>query len=160
MPSLSVLIHAGGDAAGLARLLETLRPADEVLVVDHGHDEAVRKVSRQYGARLIPGVAGVDPGAYAVDCRSDWVLCLDPSESLSESLEASLFEWKRTEPDPLTCFSIPVREQNGSSSDLGEAETRLVNRCHVNWQGKMPPAMPTAVALKGHLLRFAEADSD
>jgi hypothetical protein len=130
------------------------------LVVDHEHSEAVRKVSREYGARLIPGVPGVDPGAYAVDCRSDWILCLDPAESLSEALEASLFEWKRSEPDPLTCFSMPVRKQEGGSSEPGDAETRLVNRCHVSWQGKLPPPMTTAVALKGHLLRFTTADSE
>lgn len=157
MPSLSVLIHADADAQRLARLLETLRSADDVVVIDHGQDEKVRKVTREYGARLVRGVPGVDPGAYAVQCRSDWVLCLQPAESLSEALEASLFEWKRSEHDPLKAFSVSLREHNGSPPP-STSETRLVNRRHVNWKGKLPPHITAAEPLAGDLLRFMDSE--
>ncbi|MEO5936447.1 MAG: hypothetical protein ABIP81_04465 [Terriglobales bacterium] len=165
MPSFSVLIHAAGDAAQLGRLLETLRPADEVIVVDHGDDEATKKVIRQYGARLVPAVPGVDHGAYAVNCRHEWVLCLLASETLSEALEASLIEWKQAEQDPSNSFSIAVREQNAVDDenkvewDHHEPEARLVNRCTVNWQGKLPPPLDTATPLAGHLLRIPDAEN-
>lgn len=158
MPSLSVLVHAESDAQHLGRLLETLRPADEVLVVDHAGAEAIRKVTHQYGAKLLPAVPGVDHGAYAVNCRHDWVLCLLASESLSESLEASLFEWKREDQEAAESFAIPLREQHQSKWRTLDAETRLVNRCTVNWQGKLPPTLQGAIPLSGHLLRFADPD--
>jgi glycosyltransferase involved in cell wall biosynthesis len=154
MPSFSVLIHADGDAAQLGRLLETLRPADEVVVVDHHSDDAIQKVARQYGARLVPAVPGVNQGAYAVNCRYEWVLCLLASETISEALEASLFEWKRSAPEAANSFSIPVREQREKAWHTLPAETRLVNRCHVNWQGKLPPPLDAATPLAGDLLRI------
>ncbi|MEO6119215.1 MAG: hypothetical protein ABIP12_00890 [Terriglobales bacterium] len=159
MPSFSVLIHAAGDAAQLGRLLETLRPADEVIVVDHSDDDATKKVIRQYGARLVPAVPGVDHGAYAVNCRHDWVLCLLASETLSEALEASLIEWKHAEQDPAHSFSIAVREQNKDDWHNHEPEARLVNRCTVNWQGKLPPPLDAAIPLAGHLLRIPDAEN-
>jgi len=157
MPSFSVLIHAESDAAQLGRLLETIHSADEVIVIDHHDDEATQKVVRQYGARLVPAVPGVDHGAYAVNCQNDWVLSLLPSESLSEALEASLFEWKRADQDPASSFSLPIREQHGQTWRSLDPETRLVNRCTVNWQGKLPPPLD-ATALAGHLLRIPDPE--
>ena len=158
MPALSVLIHAHAESAAepLGRLLETLRPADEVVVVDHTGDAATRKVVHQYGAKLVPAVPGVSPGAYAANCRYDWVLCLLATESLSEALEASLFEWKRAEPQPAESFSIPLREQHEKSWRILDAETRLVHRGQVHWQGTLPPPLAGATLLAGHILRFRE----
>ncbi|HUS19342.1 MAG TPA: hypothetical protein VMZ25_06805 [Terriglobales bacterium] len=157
MPSFSALVHATSDPTTLGRLLETLRPADEVLVVDHAGDGAIRKVALQYGAKVIPAVPGVNHGAYAVNCRSDWILCLLATESLSESLEASLFEWKRADQQAADSFSIALREQhNDAWQVLDQPETRLVNRGTVNWQGKLPPSLEGAIPLAGHLLRFAD----
>lgn len=160
MPSFSVLIHATRNPAELGRLLETLRPADEVIVVDHVGDEATQKVIRQYGSRLVQAVPGVDQGAYAVNCRNDWVLCLQATESLSEALEASLFEWKRSDQDPAHSFSIPIREQRGQTWTSLPAETRLVNRCTVNWQGKLPPPLDASIPLAGDLLRIPDPPND
>ncbi|HUR36823.1 MAG TPA: hypothetical protein VM009_03335 [Terriglobales bacterium] len=158
MPSLSVLVHSDNGAKTLGRLLETLRPADEVVVVDHTGDEATTKVVREYGARLVPAVPGVNHGAYAVDCRNDWVLCLLSTEALSEALEATLFEWKRADQLPSASFSLPLREQGPEKNSWDDliAETRLVNRCTVNWQGKLPPSLDTAIPLAGHLLRIVD----
>lgn len=158
MPSLSVLIHVQAGDVHIGRLLETLRPADEVVLVDHAHEPEVAKAAREYGARLVPGVPGVDHGAYAVNCSHDWVLCLLPSESISEGLEAALFEWKRSPADSAATFSAPIREQRNGSWASRPAETRLVNRCRVNWQGVLPPPMAGSLELPGHVLRFAAAD--
>jgi len=156
MPAFTALIHADAGAAHLARLLETVRAADEVVVVDHLHDDATRKVAHQYGARLVHAVAGVQPGAYAVDCRHDWVLCLQASESFGEALEAALLEWKRAAPQPGDAFAIAIREQQQGEWRMLEPETRLVNRTCVNWQGKLPPSVGSATTLGGFLLRFPE----
>lgn len=152
MPSFSALIHAGENAQSLARALETLRPADEVVVVHHADQKDIRKVVDQYGARPVAAVPGVAEGAYAVNCQNDWILCLRPTETLSEALEAALFEWKRGEHEPSDTFSMAVRV-HGTSETL-EPETRLVNRSSINWAGELPPSLPGSQPLSGHLLRF------
>jgi hypothetical protein len=158
MPSFSVLVHVQPGDNHLGRLLETLRPADETVLVDHSGEDSVRKVAREYGARVVEPVPGVDRGAYAVNCANDWVLCLLPAESLSEALEAALFDWKRNEPDNNSSFSVPIREQDRGAWKVHPEETRLVNRSTVNWQGVLPPPMPTSQALAGHVLRFTGTD--
>src|SRR5688572_10865315 len=92
---VSALIHSLNDERTLGRTLEVLRACEDIVVVDHGSTDNTIHVARQYGARVIPGVAGVDRGAYAVDCLNDWVLCLLPTETINEGLEAALFEWKQ-----------------------------------------------------------------
>src|SRR5438270_9743498 len=94
---ISALIHTLNEDAALARSLETLHSVDEIVVVDHGSDDATIRVAREHGAKLIKAVPGVDRGAYAVDCSHDWLFCLLPSETVSELLEASLFEWQHEE---------------------------------------------------------------
>ena len=90
---ISALIHARDNARSLGRALDSLRPCDEVIVVDHGSKDETVKVAREHGAKVIHAVPGVDRGAYAQDARNQWVLCLLPQEALAEELEASLFEW-------------------------------------------------------------------
>ncbi|HUQ49624.1 MAG TPA: hypothetical protein VM056_02830 [Terriglobales bacterium] len=159
MTQITTLIHATAPTENLGRTLETLRAADEVIVVNHGSDEAVTKVARQYGARMIEGVPGVDQGAYAVNCKHDWIFCLLPNETLSEALEASLLEWKATEPDATKSFAVKVREEkDGRWKNLG-AETRLVNRGTVNWKEATPPPMDGAAELAGDILRFVDVKS-
>src|SRR5215831_8092529 len=94
MSKLSALIHAHNDERRLARALDSLRPCDEVLVIDHESSDRTAEVAREHGAKVKTYVPGVQPGAYVGDLRHDWVLCLQPDEGLSEALEASLFEWK------------------------------------------------------------------
>lgn len=160
MRKLSALMHAHNEGKRLGRTLETLRPCDEVVVVDHGSSDDTVRVARQYGAKVVKAVPGVDKGAYAIDCRHDWVLCLEANESLTESLEASLFEWKqKNESDTAQpAFNIGLRVDTGSGWEERSPQTRLVNRNQINWQGALPPNMETAPVLEGKLLRFEDGN--
>jgi glycosyltransferase involved in cell wall biosynthesis len=150
---ISCLVHAANDARTIGRTLETLHPCDEILVVDHGSTDSTVKIARQYGARIIPGVAGVDRGAYAVDCAHDWVLCLLPTETLTEGLAASLFEWKAAlHPDDVG-GCIALREEKDDGWDEHPPEMRLVNRQKLNWQAEYPTGCEGPV-LTGELLRL------
>ncbi|HET7185012.1 MAG TPA: glycosyltransferase [Terriglobales bacterium] len=168
MAKITALIHTHNDAERIGRLLDSLRACDEVLVVDHGSTDNTAKLARDHGATVKEGVPGVNPGVYAIDARHDWVLCLLPTESVSEGLEASLFEWKdrRTEPldqeekekqAPSQCsVAFEVREESGKDwKELGP-HTRLVNRKKINWPGHLPHDDPGAEILPGHLLRFSK----
>jgi len=94
---ISALIHAYDNERSLGRTLDSLRPCDEVIVVDHNSNDDTAKIAREHGARVITGVPGVDRGAYSQDARNQWILCLLPQEALAEELEASLFEWSEAE---------------------------------------------------------------
>ncbi|HZD95421.1 MAG TPA: glycosyltransferase [Candidatus Sulfotelmatobacter sp.] len=155
---ISALIHACDNEHSLGRALDSLRPCDEVIVVDHGSKDETVKVARAHGARVIPAVPGVDRGAYAQDARNQWIFCLLPQEALAEELEASLFEWSEIEHEDGLGFSIIIREQNGAGWKSLPAEMRLANRKQINWTGDLPPVHPQAPALAGHILRIPEAD--
>src|SRR5205814_9688252 len=114
MPKISAIIHAENDERRLGRALESLRACDEVVVVDHASKDRTREVAREHGATIRIGVPGVEPGAYIIDLRYDWILCILPTEAVGESLEASLLEWKQHEHDS-ECgvgYCVAVREEN------------------------------------------------
>jgi glycosyltransferase involved in cell wall biosynthesis len=156
---ISALIHTSNDALHLGRALDSLRPCDEVVVVDHGSTDDTVKVAREHGARIVQGVNGVDHGAYAQDASNDWLLCLSPLESLAEELEASLFEWREEEhANNVMGFNVGIREQNGEGWNFLQPEMRLANRKQINWTGDLPPANPNAPSLQGHILRIKSAE--
>ncbi|HXZ26835.1 MAG TPA: hypothetical protein VEG08_02430 [Terriglobales bacterium] len=154
MPKITALLHTFDDAARLGRALDSLRPCDQILVVDHASRDATRKVARQHGAQVIRAVPGVEGGAYAIDADHDWILCLLPSEALSEALEASLLEWKQGDPDEFLGFAVNLREETEGGWRNLPAETRLVNRTATVWTSILPPPGPARHALPGDLLRF------
>ena len=151
MPRLTALIHTHNDELRLGRALESLRPCDELLILDHGSRDGTAAIAREYGARLLPA-AGADPS----QARHDWIVCLLPAEALSEGLEASLFEWKLADHDGDCRFSMNVREQVGSDWLSHPPTTRLVNRRTRPWTGPLPHDDPRAQLLVGDLLRFQQ----
>ncbi|HET7749303.1 MAG TPA: hypothetical protein VFK81_07980 [Terriglobales bacterium] len=151
MPELTALIHTHNDELRLGRALESLRPCDELLIFDHGSQDGTEIVAREYGAQVL-GAAGADLSR----AKHDWILCLLPTEALSEGLEASLFEWKLTEHAASHAFSVAVREQAGDQWLSLSPTTRLLNRQARRWTGPLPSDNPQAQLLAGDLLRFRQ----
>jgi glycosyltransferase involved in cell wall biosynthesis len=155
MPKITALLHTHNDALRLGRALESLRACDELLIIDDSSEDETDKVARQHGATLKKSISGVTQGAYVMDATYDWVLCLLPSEAISEGLEAALFEWKEKDPEENTaCLMVAIREEMENGWQLREPEVRLVNRKLVNWIGEMPPNQMCDTTLAGELLRF------
>ena len=156
---ISALIHACDNERSLGRALDSLRPCDEVIVVDHGSQDETGKIAREHGAKVIAGVPGVDHGAYIQNAGNSWILCLLPHEALAEELEASLIEWGETEHDGGEVgFNVAIREQNGAGWKLLPPEMRLANREQINWTGDLPPENPNAPTLEGHILRIPDSE--
>lgn len=161
MPKISALVHISNNERHLGRALESLRQCDEVIVVDHGSKEESSRVAREHGARIIQGGNGVDRGAYVQDVQNDWIFCLRPTEAVAEELEASLLEWKQTEPAAdVAGYNIQIREQIGTQWRLLGKEVRLANRRRINRTGDCPEDAPGAPMLAGHILRIPEEGSN
>ena len=155
MPKITALLHTHNDALRLGRALDSLRPCDEVLIIDSGSDDDTEKIAREHGATFKGAIPGVTPGAYAMDALNDWILCLRPNESLSDDLEASLFEWKEKEADAaIAGYGIPIRQENKTGWENLPPEVRLVNRTRMNWVGEMPPDEAGGAVFNGDLLSF------
>jgi hypothetical protein len=86
-----------------------------------------------------------------------WILCLNPHESLTEGLAASLFEWKLGAPES-GAFSMSLREETAQGwVEHSGTQPRLVPADWKRWQGHLPASVSNAFALvlEGELLRFA-----
>jgi hypothetical protein len=143
----------------LGRALETLLPCAEILIVDHDSSDATHRIARQYGARVVGATRDAGPRHYLDLAANDWIFCLDSRESLTESLQVSLFEWRALRLQTVagaSAFSIHLREQVGDAwTDFLTPEARLVRRNWTRWSGQLPAYDPAAIALQGELLRFA-----
>jgi len=157
MPPITALLHTANDGLRLGRALETLFPCDEIVVVDYGSSDSTIHIAREYGARILPGQNGVAPDHYLRLARHKWILCLQPCESLTESLEASLFEWKSLgAPADALAFSVFLREETAEGwLQNSSPQVRLVSSGWNQWLGRLPAFQRSAPNLEGQLLRFA-----
>jgi glycosyltransferase involved in cell wall biosynthesis len=163
MPPITALLHTKNDALRLGRALEMLVPCAEILIVDHNSADATRRIAREYGARIVLADSQAPAHRYLDLPRYAWIFCMQPAESINESLQASLFEWSALPNQSVVssvargpAFSVFVREQTGEQwLHLPAPETRLVPRSWSRWHGHLPAHEPSAVVLEGELLRFA-----
>jgi hypothetical protein len=163
MPPITALLHTTNDALRLGRALETLLPCAEILIVDHHSADATRHIAREYGARIVAADTHAAANHYLDLARYDWILCMEPAESITEGLQASLFEWSALPSHGVVggaagapAFSLFVREQTGESwLQFPAPETRLIPRGWTQWHGRLPAHEPFALVLEGELLRFS-----
>ena len=157
MTRISAIIHTLNHGHCVGRAIESLHPCEEIVIIDGGSSDNTLQVARQFGARVVhqtPPRAGLVMDS---DVTNDWVLCLLPTEALVESLEASLYEWKRGSPDELVAYSVAIREEVEGNWRGLPAEVRFVHRRHVRWEAGFPVPLPgvRVGALEGALARVA-----
>jgi hypothetical protein len=163
MPPITALLHTANDGLRLGRVLETLLPCSEILIVDHDSADATRRIAREYGARMVVAEDNAVASEYLDLAHHDWIFCIEPGESITEGLQASLFEWATLPSYDIAggvaggrAFSVCVREQIRKSwMDLPVPETRLIPRGWTRWRGRLPAHEASAITLEGELLRFA-----
>jgi len=158
MPSITALLHTENDGLRLGRALETLYACDDILIVDHGSRDSTLRTAREYGARVVEASAGFSSQEYLQFARSKWILNLDPCESLTEKLAASLFEWKLESFETagsVSAFAVFLREETSRGwMEVSAAQTRLVPLSWRLWNGRFPVQETSAPALEGEVLRF------
>ena len=87
--TLSVAIVAMDEESNIGRTLESVRWADEIVLVDSGSKDRTCEIARAHGARVIvePWRGYVAQKQYAIEqCTKEWVLLLDADEQISPEL--------------------------------------------------------------------------
>jgi glycosyltransferase involved in cell wall biosynthesis len=149
----------------IARAIESLRCADEVVVVDSGSTDRTREIATRMGARVIEepwrGYAAQKNFA-ACRAANDWILSLDADESLSEELAAEILGLKR-DGARFDGYSFPrLAQYLGRWIRHGgwypDRKLRLYDRRKAEWVGEYVHesvrVKGTTGQLQGNLLHF------
>ncbi len=99
--TLSVAMIAMNEEHNLPRTLESVKWADEIIVVDSGSKDRTLEIAHSYGAKTSYHAFGGhgEQKNVALDlCTSDWILLLDADEVLTPELQAEVRQLLAGEP--------------------------------------------------------------
>jgi glycosyltransferase involved in cell wall biosynthesis len=139
---ISATIITHDEERNLSRAIESLRCADEILVVDSGSTDRTLEIAEKLGARVIespwPGYAK-QKNLAAERAENDWILSLDADESLSEALEAEIWRLKKAGPQH-DAYTMPrlaryLGKWINHSGWYPDRKVRLYNRAKATWKG-------------------------
>jgi glycosyltransferase involved in cell wall biosynthesis len=139
---ISATIITLNEERNIARAIDSLSCADEVLVVDSGSTDQTREIALRHGARVLEepwrGYAGQKN--FAACCAAhDWILSLDADEQVTPELAAEILALKKTGPTA-DGYSFPRLAQYlgrwiRHSGWYPDRKTRLYNRVNAEWVG-------------------------
>jgi glycosyltransferase involved in cell wall biosynthesis len=93
--TLSVAMIAMDEEANLPRTLESVRWADEIIVVDSGSKDRTIEIAKSFGAKTTYhafGGHGEQKNVALGLCTSDWTLLLDADEVLTPALQEEMHQ--------------------------------------------------------------------
>lgn len=140
---ISATIIAYNEERNLPRAIESLRCADEIVVVDSGSTDRTVELAGKLGARVVESAwlgYAMQKNFAAEQAVNDWILSLDADESLSEALEAELWQWKKRTPDR-DAYTMPRLAQYlgrwiRHSGWYPDRKVRLYDRRKARWEGE------------------------
>jgi glycosyltransferase involved in cell wall biosynthesis len=139
---ISATIIACNEELNIARAIESLRCCDEIVVVDSGSTDRTVEIAQKLGARVIEmswrGYASQKNFA-SEQATYDWVLSIDADESLSEALEAEIWQIKKSGPQ-YDAYTMPRLAQYLGrwilhSGWYPDRKVRLFDRRKASWEG-------------------------
>jgi glycosyltransferase involved in cell wall biosynthesis len=140
---ITATIVTFNEERNIARAIESLRCADEVVVVDSGSNDKTREIAARLGARVIeePWRGYAAQKNFAAGCASfDWILSIDADEALSEELEGEIATLKQEVP-AFAAYSMPRLAQYLGRWILHggwypDRKVRLYDRARAQWTGE------------------------
>jgi glycosyltransferase involved in cell wall biosynthesis len=142
----------------IARSIESLRCADEILIVDSGSIDRTVELAQNLGVRVIEagwrGYAAQKNWA-AEQATHDWILSLDADEALSEALEAEIWSVKKSGPR-YDAYTMPrLARYLGRwilhSGWYPDRKIRLYERTKAKWVGEFVHESVVVHGRVGHL---------
>ncbi len=155
---ISAAIITFNEERNIARVIESLRCCDEILVLDSGSNDRTVEIAGKLGARVVEaswhGYAA-QKNIAAELAKYDWVLSLDADESLSEALEAEIWQIKKAGPD-FDGYTVPRLAQYLGrwilhSGWYPDRKIRLFNRIKAKWVGEFVHESVRVQGTVGHL---------
>ena len=156
--SISAAIITYNEERNIARVIESLRCCDEILVLDSGSNDRTVEVATKLGARVVEaswhGYAAQKNIAASL-VQHDWVLSLDADESLSEALEAEIWQIKKNGPQ-FDGYTMPRLAQYLGRWILHcgwypDRKVRLFDRRKAKWVGDFVHETVRVQGRVGHL---------
>jgi glycosyltransferase involved in cell wall biosynthesis len=155
---ISATIITFNEERNMARVIESLRCCDEILVLDSGSNDRTVEIANKLGARVVEaswhGYAA-QKNIAAELAAHDWILALDADESLSEALEAEIWQIKKTGPK-YDGFTVPRLAQYLGrwilhSGWYPDRKVRLFDRRKASWVGEFVHESVRVDGAVGHL---------
>ncbi len=114
--TVSVAIITLNEESNLARTLQSVLWADELVIVDSGSEDRTVSIAQNFGARVFrePWKGfGVQKNSALAKCTSDWILSLDADEqvtpALASEVRAIVDAPENPDASPLGAYFIPRR---------------------------------------------------
>ncbi len=141
-PAVTVIVHARNAAAGLVKLLPTVRWATDVVVVDMESTDDTAAVARAHGARVL--AVATHPRVDAVrnqflgEATTAWTLVMDADEYLAADAADLIAELITVHGERYDAFGIPRLNRIGDHIMRGSGwypdwQTRLFRSGTVRW---------------------------
>jgi glycosyltransferase involved in cell wall biosynthesis len=152
---ISATIITLNEERNIARAMESLRCVDEIVVMDSGSNDRTAEIAEKLGARVIegtwPGYAK-QKNLAAEQASHDWILSIDADESLSEALEAEIWQLKKSGPR-FDAYTMPRMAQYlgrwiRHSGWYPDRKVRLYRRDKAIWEG---PYVHESVRVNGRI---------
>jgi glycosyltransferase involved in cell wall biosynthesis len=155
---ISATIITFNEQKNIARAIESLRCFDEVVVVDSGSVDRTVQIAARLGARVIehPWEGFARQKNFAAEqARYDWIFSIDADESLSEALEAEIWQLRKTGPD-CDAYTVPRLAQYLGrwilhSGWYPDRKIRLYDRRKGRWIGSYVHESVEVNGTVGHL---------
>jgi glycosyltransferase involved in cell wall biosynthesis len=155
---ISATIITFNEERNVARVIESLRCCDEILVLDSGSNDRTVEIATKLGARVVEaswhGYAA-QKNIAAKLASHDWILALDADESLSEALEAEIWQIKKSGP-AFDGYTMPRLAQYLGrwilhSGWYPDRKVRLFDRKKAKWVGDFVHESVVVNGRVGHL---------
>jgi glycosyltransferase involved in cell wall biosynthesis len=155
---ITATIITFNEERNIARAIESLRCADEILIIDSGSTDRTIELAQNLGVRVIEaGWRGysAQKNWAAEQAAHDWILSLDADEALSEALEAEIWNVRKSDP-PFDAYTMPrLARYLGRwilhSGWYPDRKVRLYDRRKAKWVGEFVHESVFVSGRIGHL---------
>ncbi len=141
VPRLSVTVITLNEAHHLEAALDSVRWADEIVVVDSGSTDGTTDIARRFTDNVVvrewPGYAAQKQFASTL-ATNDWILSIDADERVSDGLASEIRAVMSSEPEA-AAFRMPRMTRHfgkwlRTTDAYPDYQTRLYDRRRARWK--------------------------